>query len=166
MHRDEEQRDALSELPVRILIVEDDFLLGEALAAGLRQTGHAVDWFKSGAEADGAIASAAYDLTLPDLGLPRGDSMTWLSKRRARGVKVPIMILTARDAIDQRIAGRRRRPCQTPSASTNGPLAARLALQRRTGGRSQHGALATPTRGSAPARAVVRSPPSSRPRGW
>lgn len=133
---------------MRILIVEDDFLLGEALATGLRQTGHAVDWFRSGAEADGAMAGAAYDVTLLDLGLPGGDGMTWLSRWRARGLKVPIMILTARDAIEQRIAGLDAgaddylvKPIGVDE------LAARLrALLRRAGGRSQpvwqHGALA------------------------
>jgi two-component system, OmpR family, response regulator QseB len=133
---------------VRILIVEDDPLLGEALAAGLRQAGHAVDWFRSGVEANDAIAGAAYDVTLLDLGLPGGDGMTWLAKWRARGVTVPIMILTARDAIEQRIAGLDAgaddylvKPVGVDE------LAARLrALLRRAGGRSQplwqHGELA------------------------
>jgi len=133
---------------MRILIVEDDLLLGEALATGLRQTGHAVDWFKSGPEADGAIAGAPYDVILLDLGLPGGDGMAWLSQWRTRGVKVPIMILTARDAVEQRIAGLDAgaddylvKPIGVDE------LAARLrALLRRTAGRSQpvwqHGALA------------------------
>lgn len=133
---------------MRVLLVEDDFLLGEAVAAGLRQKGHAVDWFRSGAEADGAIVGAAYDVMLLDLGLPGGDGMTWMSRWRARGVKVPIMILTARDAVEQRIAGLDAgaddylvKPIGVDE------LAARLrALLRRTAGRSepvwQHGALA------------------------
>jgi two-component system response regulator QseB len=133
---------------MRILIVEDDLLLGEALATGLRQTGHAVDWFKSGPDADGAISGAPYDVVLLDLGLPGGDGMEWLSRWRARGVKVPIMILTARDAVEQRIAGLDAgaddylvKPLGVDE------LAARLrALLRRTAGRSQpvwqHGALA------------------------
>jgi len=133
---------------MRILIVEDDLLLGEALATGLRQTGHAVDWFKSGPDADGAISGAPYDVMLLDLGLPGGDGMEWLSRWRARGVKVPIMILTARDAVEQRIAGLDAgaddylvKPLGVDE------LAARLrALLRRTAGRSQpvwqHGALA------------------------
>jgi two-component system response regulator QseB len=133
---------------MRILIVEDDVLLGEALAAGLRQTGHAVDWFKSGPDADGAISGAPYDVILLDLGLPGGDGMKWLAQWRNRGVKVPIMILTARDAVEQRIAGLDAgaddylvKPIGVDE------LAARLrALLRRTAGRSQpvwqHGALA------------------------
>lgn len=133
---------------MRILIVEDDLLLGEALATGLKQAGHAVDWFKSGPEADGAISGAPYDVVLLDLGLPGGDGMEWLSRWRARGVKVPIMILTARDAVEQRIAGLDAgaddylvKPLGVDE------LAARLrALLRRTAGRSQpvwqHGALA------------------------
>jgi len=133
---------------MRILIVEDDLLLGEALATGLRQTGHAVDWFKSGPDADGAVSGAPYDVILLDLGLPGGDGMSWLSQWRTRGVKVPIMILTARDAVEQRIAGLDAgaddylvKPIGVDE------LAARLrALLRRTAGRSQpvwqHGALA------------------------
>ena len=115
---------------------------------GLRQAGHAVDWFQSGAQADGAMAGAAYDVALLDLGLPGTDGMTWLARWRARGVKVPIMILTARDAVEQRIAGLDAgaddylvKPVGVDE------LAARLrALLRRTSGRSQpvwqHGALA------------------------
>ncbi|MEF7612626.1 response regulator transcription factor [Aquincola sp. MAHUQ-54] len=132
---------------MRVLIVEDDFLLGEALATGLRQAGHAVDWFQLGAQADGAIAGAAYDVALLDLGLPGADGMAWLAQWRSRGVEVPIMILTARDAVEQRIAGLDAgaddylvKPVGVDE------LAARLrALLRRTAGRSQpvwqHGAL-------------------------
>lgn len=133
---------------MRILIVEDDFLLGEAQSTGLRQAGHAVDWFQSGAQADGAMAGADYDVVLLDLGLPGNDGMHWLSQWRARGIQVPIMILTARDAVEQRIAGLDAgaddylvKPVGVDE------LAARLrALLRRTAGRAQpvwqHGALA------------------------
>ena len=132
---------------MRVLVVEDDFLLGEAQATGLRQAGHAVDWFQSGAQADGAMAGADYDVVLLDLGLPGNDGMHWLARWRSRGVRVPIMILTARDAVEQRIAGLDAgaddylvKPVGVDE------LAARLrALLRRTGGRSQpvwqHGAL-------------------------
>lgn len=90
---------------MRFLIVEDDALLGDALAAGLRQLGHAVDWFGNGGQADAALTSAPFDAVVLDLGLPGGDGMVWLRRWRARGVKLPILILTARDGIEQRIAG-------------------------------------------------------------
>lgn len=90
---------------MRLLIVEDDALLGEALAAGLRQRQHAVDWFADGALADAALTGAAFDAIVLDLGLPRDDGMVWLRRWRERGLKLPILILTARDGIEQRIAG-------------------------------------------------------------
>ncbi|MDN8614299.1 response regulator [Variovorax ginsengisoli] len=90
---------------MRVLIVEDDVLLGDALAAGLRQLGHAVDWFGNGSDADMALSGAPFDAVVLDLGLPAGDGMVWLEHWRGRGVKLPILILTARDGIEQRIAG-------------------------------------------------------------
>jgi two-component system response regulator QseB len=82
---------------MRLLIIEDDVLLGDALATGLRQRGHAVDWFGDGAQADTALAGGAFDAVVLDLGLPRGDGMEWLRRWRERGLKLPLLILTARD---------------------------------------------------------------------
>jgi len=90
---------------MRLLVVEDDPQLGEALAAGLRQFGHAVDWFRDGAQADGALAGAPYDALVLDLGLPGTDGMGWLRRWRRRGLSLPVLILTARDGVEQRIAG-------------------------------------------------------------
>jgi two-component system response regulator QseB len=90
---------------MRVLILEDDRPLGEALAAGLRQRGHAVDWFGDGAAADAALGSAPYDVVLLDLGLGGDDGTTWLRRWRARGVALAVVILTARDAVAQRVAG-------------------------------------------------------------
>lgn len=90
---------------MRVLIVEDDALLGDALATGLRQLGHASDWFRNGREADAALDGAAYDAVVLDLGLPGDDGMTWLARWRDRHVAVPVLILTARDGVEQRIAG-------------------------------------------------------------
>jgi two-component system response regulator QseB len=90
---------------MRILIVEDDALLGEALAAGMRQQGHAVDWFRDGRSADTAMMTAPYDAVVLDLGLPGGDGLGWLAQWRRRGVGLPVLVLTARDGIEQRIAG-------------------------------------------------------------
>lgn len=132
---------------MRILIVEDDGPLGEALAEGLRQHGHAVDWFRDGAAADGAIRDVPYDAVVLDLGLPRTDGMVWLGRWRAAGLPQPVLILTARDGVEQRIAGLDAgaddylvKPIRIDE------LAARLrALLRRSAGRAQsvwqHGAL-------------------------
>ena len=90
---------------MRLLIVEDDVQLGEALATGLRQTGHAVDWFRDGGAADAALQGAPYDAMVLDLGLPGIDGMGWLARWRQQGRKLPVLILTARDGIEQRIAG-------------------------------------------------------------
>jgi two-component system response regulator QseB len=132
---------------MRLLIVEDDAQLGEALAAGLRQLGHAVDWFRDGARADAAIDGAPYDAMVLDLGLPGVDGMTWLARWRQRGVALPVLILTARDQVDQRVAGLDAgaddyliKPISIDE------LAARLrAMLRRASGRAQavwtHGAL-------------------------
>ena len=90
---------------IRILIVEDDNQLGDALASGLRQLGHIVDWFRTGREADGALAATGFDAIVLDLGLPGGDGLTWLARWRARKVMLPVLILTARDGVQQRVAG-------------------------------------------------------------
>ena len=90
---------------MRVLVVEDDALLGDALSAGLRQSGHAVDWFINGAQADAALAGISYDVAVLDLGLPGGDGVQWLATWRGRGVTVPVLILTARDGEQHRIAG-------------------------------------------------------------
>ncbi len=132
---------------MRLLIVEDDLDLGDALGAGLRQAGHAVDWFRDGAQADAAIAATPYDAVVLDLGLPGTDGMTWLRRWRARRLALPVLILTARDGVEQRIAGLDAGADDyliKPIAIDE--LAARLrALLRRSVGHSQalwsHGAL-------------------------
>ncbi len=132
---------------MRVLIVEDEPLLGQALAMGLRQLGHAADWFTRGSEADGALVAAPYDAIVLDLGLPGGDGMEWLRRWRNRGVKLPVLILTARDGVDQRIAGLDAGADDyLLKPITIDELAARLrALLRRASGRAQpvwqHGAL-------------------------
>jgi two-component system, OmpR family, response regulator QseB len=132
---------------MRVLILEDDDLLGDALATGLRQLGHAVDWFRAGAQADAAVADAPYDAVVLDLGLPGADGMHWLRRWRQRGLTLPVLILTARDGVEQRIAGLDAGADDyliKPLAIDE--LAARLrALLRRAAGRAQpvwtHGAL-------------------------
>jgi len=90
---------------MRVLIVEDDPQLGDALATGLRQLDQATDWFRNGADADAALRGTPYDAVVLDLGLPGGDGMHWLAKWRLRALAVPVLILTARDGVEQRIAG-------------------------------------------------------------
>ena len=90
---------------MRLLLVEDDAMIGEAARQGLRHEGHTVDWVRDGVEGEASVASADYDLVLLDLGLPRRDGLSLLKSWRARGEKVPVLIITARDALVDRIAG-------------------------------------------------------------
>ena len=90
---------------MRILIVEDDPMLGDGLLHGLQLTGYVVDWFTTGAEADHALGVVHYDAVVLDLGLPGDDGMTWLRRWRERGCQIPVLVLTARDAIESRISG-------------------------------------------------------------
>lgn len=90
---------------MRILLVEDDPLLGDGLAAGLRQSGFAVDWLKDGESAVAALQSERFDLAVLDLGLPRLSGMEVLKRLRALGHALPVLILTARDATTAKIAG-------------------------------------------------------------
>jgi DNA-binding response OmpR family regulator len=90
---------------MRILVVEDDALLGDALRVGLAQRGFQPDWVRDGVAAEMALRSNPFAAVVLDLGLPRQDGMTLLRKVRARGDKVPVLVLTARDAIDDRVAG-------------------------------------------------------------
>lgn len=133
---------------MRLMIVENDSLLGDALAQGLRQRGHAVDWFQHGAAADAALAGAPFDAVVLDLGLPGRDGMEWLQRWRQSGLQLPILVLTARDAVEQRIAGLDAGADDyLVKPITQDELAARLrALTRRTAGHTQavwqHGELA------------------------
>lgn len=90
---------------MRLLIAEDDPQLGDGLTVGLRQDGYAVDWVKDGLAADLALKTEDYDLLVLDLGLPRLDGMDVLKLLRDRRQALPVLILTARDAIGEKIAG-------------------------------------------------------------
>ena len=90
---------------MRILIVEDDAMLAEAVAAAMRQSAHVVSHAASGDEADLALSTREFDLVLLDLGLPRMDGFEVLRRLRQRRSKVLVIILTARDAPGDRVKG-------------------------------------------------------------
>lgn len=90
---------------MRLLLVEDDLMIGESVLDLLRAEGYAVDWVKDGEMADTALDSQSYDLVLLDLGLPRRDGLAVLRRLRARKDRTPVLVATARDAIAQRVEG-------------------------------------------------------------
>jgi DNA-binding response OmpR family regulator len=90
---------------MRILLVEDDPLLGDGVRAGVGQDGYAVDWVQDGKSALAALEAERYDLVLLDLGLPRLSGLDVLASLRSRGNGVPVLILTARDQVADRVAG-------------------------------------------------------------
>jgi two-component system OmpR family response regulator/two-component system response regulator QseB len=90
---------------MRVLLVEDDPLLGDGLAAGLAQSDFEVDWVKDGIAAVNAATAEPYAAMVLDLTLPRLDGLRVLARVRERGARLPVLILTARDALDDRVRG-------------------------------------------------------------
>ncbi len=90
---------------VRILLIEDDPLLGDGIRAGLRQQGFQVDWVRDGEAAQRELRAHPYAAAVLDLGLPRMDGLDVLRVARDAGVELPILVLTARDAVPDRIRG-------------------------------------------------------------
>lgn len=90
---------------MRILLAEDDGLLGGGLRAGLDQRGFQVDWVRDGVAAERELLSAQHQAAVLDIGLPRQDGLAVLKAVRARGIDTPVLVLTARDAVAQRIEG-------------------------------------------------------------
>ena len=90
---------------MRILLVEDDRLLGDGLRAGLRQLGFQVDWVRDGDAAERELRAQPYAAAVLDLGLPFKDGMDVLAAVRRAGVTLPVLVLTARDAVPDRIRG-------------------------------------------------------------
>jgi len=90
---------------MRLLLVEDDPMIGESLGEGLRAECYAVDWVRDGQDAELALAGFAYDLMLLDLGLPGKQGMEVLRATRARGGDLPVLIITARDGTPARVEG-------------------------------------------------------------
>jgi len=132
---------------MRLLLVEDDRMIGASVRTGLQQDGFAVDWVQDGHAAELALADGTHDLVLLDLGLPRKQGLDVLRTLRGRGDSRPVLVLTARDAVADRVAGLDAgaddylvKPFDLDE------LAARVrALLRRRSGRAQplitHGAL-------------------------
>jgi two-component system OmpR family response regulator/two-component system response regulator QseB len=90
---------------MRLLLVEDDRMIGESLRNALRQSGYAADWVRDGRAADATLSTERFDLVLLDLGLPQLDGMEVLRAMRARGDRTPVIVLTARDAVASRVQG-------------------------------------------------------------
>jgi two-component system OmpR family response regulator len=90
---------------MRILLVEDDTLLADAIARSLTQSAHAVDVARTGEQADAALAAGEYDLVVLDIELPGLDGLEVLKRLRARRSTVPVLIVTVRDGLEERIAG-------------------------------------------------------------
>ncbi len=90
---------------MRVLLAEDDELLGSGLRAGLMQQGFQVDWVRDGVAAERELLIGVYQVAVLDLGLPRQDGMACLRQVRARKLATPVLVLTARDGVPDRIAG-------------------------------------------------------------
>ncbi|MBS1134020.1 MAG: DNA-binding response regulator [Burkholderiaceae bacterium] len=90
---------------MRILLVEDDAMIGESVADGLKAEGYAVDWVRDGKEAEVAVSATPYSLVVLDLGLPRRDGIDVLKGIRERRIDVPVLVMTARDTVRDRIKG-------------------------------------------------------------
>ncbi|MFZ5558872.1 MAG: response regulator [Pseudomonadota bacterium] len=132
---------------MRLLLVEDDPLLGDGVRTGLDQAGFAVDWVRDGAAADAALRGGAFAAVVLDIGLPKLSGLELLQALRARGDPTPVLILTARDAVPDRIRGLEAGADDYLVKPFDlGELAARLrALIRRSAGRGtreiRHGDL-------------------------
>ena len=90
---------------MRILVAEDDAILADGVTRTLRQSGYAVDWVKNGVEADTALDTDDFDLLILDIGLPRKSGLDVLKRLRARDSRVPVLILTALDGVNDRVRG-------------------------------------------------------------
>ena len=90
---------------MRILLVEDDSLLGSGLLVGLKNDGYSVDWVKDGVTALYAITTTPYDAVILDIGLPKMNGLDVLNKARSLDITTPVLILTAQDAVSDRVSG-------------------------------------------------------------
>src|SRR5579871_4939334 len=90
---------------MKLLLVEDDAMIGKSLVRAFTDTGNSVDWARDGDDGLSAVCAGAYSLVLLDLGLPRGSGLDLLKTMRRKGDRTPVLIVTARDEIEVRVAG-------------------------------------------------------------
>ena len=90
---------------MRVLVAEDDAILADGVTRALRQSGYAVDWVKNGAEADSALETDDFDLLILDIGLPKKSGLEVLKRLRLRDSRLPVLILTALDGVNDRVRG-------------------------------------------------------------
>src|SRR5260370_29571826 len=90
---------------MRILLVEDDEMIGDAIVQALKDEAHAADWVRDAESATGAVLGREHDVVLLDLNLPRRDGIDLLRSMKANGSRVSVIILTARDSVEDRIIG-------------------------------------------------------------
>ena len=90
---------------MRILVAEDDAILADGVLRSLRQAGYAVDWVKNGLEADAALDADEFDLLILDIGLPKKSGLEVLKRLRGRDSRLPVLILTALDGVNDRVRG-------------------------------------------------------------
>jgi two-component system response regulator QseB len=132
---------------MRVLLVEDDELTGSGIGAGLRQAGFVVDWARNGREAYLAVTTSAYALMILDLGLPKLSGMDLLKRLRSSRVHIPILVLTAKGALCDRVSGldAGADDCMSKPFDLTELVARSRALVRRSQGRSidtiRHGNL-------------------------
>lgn len=132
---------------MRLLLVEDDPMIGSSVQSGLKQDGYSVDWVRDGIAAELAMANGVYELLLLDLGLPQKSGLDLLESLRKSGASLPVLVITARDSVADRVKGLDAGADDylvKPFDLTE--LSARIrALLRRQGGRSspvlEHGQL-------------------------
>jgi two-component system response regulator QseB len=90
---------------MRLLVVEDDQMIGESMQHGLKNKGLAVDWVRDGKSAELALGNGVYDLMILDLGLPQKGGLELLTQLRQQGNDLPVLIVTARDSVEDKVAG-------------------------------------------------------------
>lgn len=90
---------------MRLLLVEDDPMIGASVQRGLQQDGYGVDWVRDGTAAELAVLDAPYELILLDLGLPRKGGLDLLAGLRRKGIGIPVLVITARDSVADRVKG-------------------------------------------------------------
>lgn len=90
---------------MRLLLVEDDEMIGKSIREGLRREGYGIDWVRDGWAAEQSLTATDYDLLILDLGLPRVHGLQVLKNTRQKGKKIPVLVITARDGVEDRVNG-------------------------------------------------------------